>query len=50
MKILRLAPLLLLATRLAVAAEPPAVGAMAPAFSLPSQDGTAVSLEQNRGK
>ncbi len=50
MKTLCLVPFLLLAGGLAVAAEPPAVGEKAPAFSLPSQDGSAVSLEQNRGK
>jgi peroxiredoxin Q/BCP len=32
------------------ASEPPAVGQTAPAFTLPSQDQSAVSLEQFRGK
>ena len=32
------------------AAEPPVTGQIAPSFSLPSQDGSAVSLEQFRGK
>lgn len=50
MKTLRLVGLLLLASHLAVAAEPPAAGDKAPALSLPSQDGSTVSLEQNRGK
>ncbi|MGE5344315.1 MAG: peroxiredoxin [Acidithiobacillales bacterium] len=39
----------LLAGRLA-AAQPPAAGEKAPTFSLPSQDGSAITLEQNRGK
>ena len=34
----------------AFAAEPPAVGTKAPAFSLPSQDGSPVTLEKSRGK
>jgi len=42
--------LLLLVTGLAVAADPPVAGDKAPALSLPSQDGSSVSLEQNRGK
>lgn len=50
MKTLRLVGLLLLASRLAVAEGPPAAGDKAPTFSLPSQDGSTVSLEQNRGK
>jgi peroxiredoxin Q/BCP len=50
MKMVRLLPLLLLASRLVFAAEPPAAGEKAPAFSLPSEDGSAVTLEQNRGK
>src|ERR1700722_8031520 len=32
------------------AAEPPAAGPIAPAFTLPSQDGSAVSLVEFRGK
>jgi len=32
------------------AAEPPSAGQTAPTFTLPSQDGSAVSLEQFRGK
>ncbi len=32
------------------AAEPPAAGQAAPTFTLPSQDGSAVSLEEFRGK
>jgi peroxiredoxin Q/BCP len=32
------------------AAEPPLIGEMAPTFTLPSQDGTAVNLEEFRGK
>jgi len=31
-------------------AEPPAVGAKAPAVSLPSQEGKTVTLDQNKGK
>ncbi len=50
MKTLRLVGLLLLASRIAFAEGPPAAGDKAPAFSLPSQDGSTVSLEQNRGK
>ncbi len=50
MKPLRVIGLLLLATGLALAADPPATGDKAPALSLPSQDGSPVSLEQNRGK
>src|ERR1700690_3059255 len=42
-------PLLLL-SRLGCAADQPAVGEMAPAFSLPSQEGSKVSLDQNKGK
>ena len=37
------------ATR-AAAQEMPAVGQEAPTFTLPSQDGTPISLEQFRGK
>jgi peroxiredoxin Q/BCP len=40
----------LLVAPLSHAAEMPAAGDRAPAFSLSSQDGTAVSLEQNKGK
>jgi peroxiredoxin Q/BCP len=50
MKSLRVLGLLLLASPLAVAAEPPAAGEKAPAFSLPGQSGSTVTLEQNRGK
>lgn len=32
------------------ASEPPAVGQTAPSFTLPSQDGSAISLEQFHGK
>ena len=44
---------LVVATLFAVAADqsqPPAVGTQAPAFSLPSQEGAQVSLDQFRGK
>ncbi|HQR44699.1 MAG TPA: peroxiredoxin [Thermoanaerobaculia bacterium] len=34
----------------AAAGEPPAAGAKAPAFTLPSQDGFTVSLEQYKGR
>src|SRR5512140_1351896 len=34
----------------AIAADPPAAGEKAPAVSLSSQEGTAVTLDQNRGK
>ena len=50
MKPLSVLGLLLLATGLAVAADQPAAGDKAPAFSLPSQDGSSVSLAHNRGK
>jgi peroxiredoxin Q/BCP len=39
-----------LATPITLAAEIPAVGDKAPAFSLSSQDGSPVTLEQNKGK
>jgi peroxiredoxin Q/BCP len=42
-------PLLLVAGRIACAGQP-AAGEKAPAFSLPSQEGAKVSLEQNKGK
>jgi thioredoxin-dependent peroxiredoxin len=45
--------ILLLASFPAVAADqtqPPATGAQAPAFSLPSQEGAQVSLDQYKGK
>src|SRR5450759_5169178 len=42
-------PLLLAAGRIACA-DQPAAGEKAPAFSLPSQEGVKVSLEQNKGK
>jgi peroxiredoxin Q/BCP len=38
------------ASSVARSAGPPAVGAQAPAFSLTSQEGTTVTLEQNKGK
>jgi thioredoxin-dependent peroxiredoxin len=44
---------LVLAALFAVAADqaqPPAVGAQAPAFTLPNQEGTQVSLDQFKGK
>lgn len=44
---------LVLASVFAVAtdsAQPPAVGSTAPAFSLPSQEGSQISLEQFKGK
>jgi thioredoxin-dependent peroxiredoxin len=47
---LALATVLLLAASSAIAADPPAAGERAPAFSLSSQDGAAVTLEQNKGK
>jgi len=50
MKRLSLALPLLLLGRLGCAADQPAVGEKAPAFSLPSQEGSAVSLAQTRGK
>lgn len=42
--------LLLVAAPFATAAGPPAAGEKAPAFSLSSQEGAAVTLEQNKGK
>jgi thioredoxin-dependent peroxiredoxin len=50
MKRLSLAIPLLLLGRLGNAADQPAVGEKAPAFSLPSQDGSTVSLAGNKGK
>jgi thioredoxin-dependent peroxiredoxin len=54
MKILsQLLAILLLASFSAVAADqpqPPATGAQAPGFSLPSQEGAQVSLDQYKGK
>lgn len=50
MKTLRLVGLLLLVSHLAVAEGPPAAGDKAPALSLPSQGGSTISLDQNRGK
>jgi peroxiredoxin Q/BCP len=50
MKRLSLALPLLLLARLAGAADLPAVGEKAPAFSLPSQDGSTVSLSDTKGK
>ena len=50
---LALAPfvvVLLLAASSAIAADPPAAGEKAPAFSLSSQEGAAVTLDQNKGK
>ena len=48
----RLLPVLLLVSLFALAADPqpPAVGTKAPDFTLPSQEGTQVSLEQFKGK
>jgi peroxiredoxin Q/BCP len=42
--------LLLAAAPFALAADPPAAGEKAPAFSLSSQEGTAVTLGENKGK
>src|SRR5664280_1035704 len=42
--------LLLLAAPFATAAHQPAAGEEAPAFSLSSQEGAAVTLDQNKGK
>jgi thioredoxin-dependent peroxiredoxin len=50
MKRLSLALPLLLLAGLAPAAELPAVGEKAPAFSLPNQEGTAMSLADTKGK
>jgi peroxiredoxin Q/BCP len=50
MKRLSLALPLLLLGRLGCAADQPAVGEKAPAFSLPSQDGSTVPLAQTKGK
>lgn len=50
MKRLSLALPLLLLGRLGCAADQPAVGEKAPAFSLPSQDGSTISLASNKGK
>ena len=50
MKRLSLALPLLLLGRLGCAADQPAVGEKAPAFSLPSQEGSTVSLEKTKGK
>jgi peroxiredoxin Q/BCP len=50
MKRLSLALPLLLLGRLECAADQPAVGEKAPAFSLPSQEGSTVSLEKTKGK
>src|ERR1035437_8690000 len=44
-----LLPLVLFVSRIACA-DQPAAGDKAPAFSLPSQEGAKVSLEQNKGK
>jgi peroxiredoxin Q/BCP len=41
---------LLLAAPSAIAADPPAAGEKAPALSLSSQEGKAVTLDQNKGK
>jgi thioredoxin-dependent peroxiredoxin len=48
----RLLPVLFLVSLFALAADPqpPAVGTKAPDFTLPSQEGTQVSLEQFKGK
>lgn len=51
--IVRLLPLLVLISVFAVAADqpaPPAEGTPAPAFSLPSQEGAQVALDQFKGK
>ncbi len=53
MKIFSLLAILLLASLSASAADqpqPPATGTQAPAFSLPSQEGAQVSLDQYKGK
>jgi peroxiredoxin Q/BCP len=50
MKRLSLALPILLLGRLGCAADQPAVGEKAPAFSLPSQEGSTVSLAQTKGK
>jgi peroxiredoxin Q/BCP len=50
MKSLSLPLIALLASSLPAAAAPPTVGDKAPAISLPSQEGSPVSLEQNKGK
>jgi peroxiredoxin Q/BCP len=50
MKRLSLALPILLLGRLGCAADQPAVGEKAPAFSLPSQEGSTVSLEKTKGK
>src|SRR5450756_1683232 len=50
MKRLSLALPILLLGRLGCAADQPAVGEKAPAFSLPSQKGSTVSLAQTKGK
>ena len=50
MKRLSLALPLLLLGRLGCAADQPAVGEKAPAFSLPSQEGSTISLAQAKGK
>jgi peroxiredoxin Q/BCP len=42
--------LTLIAAPFAIAADQPAAGEKAPAFSLSSQEGTAVTLDQNKGK
>jgi len=50
MKRLSLVLPILLLGRLGCAADQPAVGEKAPAFSLPSQEGSTVSLAQTKGK
>ena len=50
MKRFSFALLILLLGRLGCAADQPAVSEKAPAFSLPSQDGSTVSLAGNKGK
>src|SRR5450631_3422112 len=45
-----LAAALVLTAPPVIAADQPAAGGTAPAFSLPSQEGSAVTLEQNKGK
>src|ERR1700690_3411622 len=50
MKKLSLALPFLLLGRLGCAADQPAAGTKAPAASLPNQEGSTVTLEQNKGK
>ena len=50
MKRLSLALIVVLAAPFAIAADQPSAGEKAPAFSLSSQEGAAVTLDQNKGK